>query len=207
MFWKFGSTMVSTPNMRAAGFAALWMVVRLARWLVDTAPLNRWHMLVNGWHTGPTPFPKWFSAPHKLSYFFMYSWSTIHGRGAPLSCFPTPTELHLVVTVPGRVVGGVDHTSASFPHLQAVFQREAAWITFLWHGKLVTPHTHQRREADVWKEFWWNAVDFQWILLDTLSHGKDNGQWTRRLDRAPDECNSDETTEHSVALWHCVLVW
>ena len=70
--------MVFTPNMRAAGFVALWMVVRLARWLVDTAPLNRWHMLVlvlvlvlvdtaplnrwhmlvNGWHTGPTPFPK-----------------------------------------------------------------------------------------------------------------------------------------------------
>ena len=43
----------------------------------------------------------------------------------------TDTELHLVVTVPGRVVGGVDHTSASFPHLQAVFQREAASITFL----------------------------------------------------------------------------
>ena len=37
-----------------------------------------------------------------------------------ISCFPTHTELHLVVTVPGRVVGGVDHTSASFPHLQAV---------------------------------------------------------------------------------------
>ena len=71
MFWKFGSTMVFTPNMRAAGFAALWMVVRLARWLVDTAPLNRWHMLVNGSHTRPTPFPKWFSAPHKLSYFFI----------------------------------------------------------------------------------------------------------------------------------------
>ena len=27
-----------------------------------------------------------------------------------ISCFPTQhTELHLVVTVPGRVVGGVDH--------------------------------------------------------------------------------------------------
>ena len=149
-------------------------------------------MLVNGWHTGPTPFPKWFSAPHKLSYFFMYSWSTIHGRGAPL---------YIMFSHTYRITLGCNGSWEScrrcWPHICIVSTLAGCvtWITFLWHGKLVTPHTHQRREADVWKEFWWNAVDFQWILLDTLSHGKDNGQWTRRLDRVPDECNSDETTE------------
>ena len=85
MFWKFGSTMVFTPNMRAAGFAALWMVVRLARWLVDTAPLNRWHMLVNGWHTGPTPFPKWFSSPPP-SYFFIHRASSLMFSHTRPSC-------------------------------------------------------------------------------------------------------------------------
>ena len=203
--------MVFTPNMQARGFVALRMVVRLARWLVDTAPLNRWHMLVNGSHTRPTPFPKWFSAPHKLSYFFIqlapFNMRGPCGHGAHLYFMFShiePCWLHLVAGVPGRVIEGGPHLHG-FHTCRVCFRRRVVeWLFFARLTWNFFNLTHQRG----WHLKRSLLVDFGemlWILsgfcsTHTLSHGKDNGQWTRRLGRAPEGCNSAQTTGQCVVL-------
>ena len=47
-------------------------------------------------------------------------------------------------------------------------------------------------------------MDFQWISLGTLSHGKDNGQWSGRVQG--DSPGRQKSAIWSVFLYYCIAV-